>query len=239
MEIKKREVWLALGILTILVYWRALGLMLLSDDWFWFDFQGDFNWGLVGGWDCHLNSWEMQSNFFRPAGWIITGILTELQCPLWFHHLHNLVLLAVCAGLFYGLLRRWYGTGYSFLGAVMFLIMPWNSEPAAWLSSIFTFYMVIFGLLATRAMMEGDYGKSLVLTILTVHSQEAGYGIFLALLAVFPRKWQWTMLTAFLCGVLRWVVIGGAGVYGLEWYLSMLNPINWGVWVGYYLRFLF
>ena len=271
----KRLWWYAvISFFIFALYYRVLGVGLLSDDWFWHS-PGDFNWGLVTGSESTLYS-GFQNGFYRPVSWVVIGFLIDYHAPIWAFHLHNLIMHCVNGLLAFVLLQKLFEKRLAFLGTLLFVAMPYHAGTVAWISGVCPQYLLMFTLL--MGILHAGHNKLyayfyntpsivrcrnplykfwtgiyrhhrlfhifrmtafILLFVLAIHSHEMGYGLVLAMPFIFG--WRRSIPFAALAGLSFWHhhhVIGGVGMYGWGFYATALNPVNWLVNIGYYLKWL-
>lgn len=269
----KRSYWLIIPAFVFALYWRALGFELAADDWYWHSL-GNFNWGLVFGYDSMLVS-GMNSGCFRPIPQIIIGILIDLKAQFWLFHLHNLVIHALngvlvfflIRHLFYlptstvkigkpitssywendGYMQEWVGLGvpddkYALFGALLYVALPYHTDPVTWISGVYSLYLAMFAILMVFALLQKRMALAFLAMVGAILSHEMGFALCLVVPWFFKDRFYKAMKLFWGGTAAIWLIhyhiVGGIGIYGWKFYLPALNPINWIIFCGYYLKWL-
>lgn len=230
--------YLVILVFAAAVFWYlpGAGLGYVCDDFFYL--QG-IGWRDMIGLDSNLvNVDGSQVKHFRPIPMVLLSVWVNMELPHWVPHLWNILIHALNGALVFVLLRMFFRESVSFAGALVWIMAPVQADAVYSITGIFNLLFTMFTILFLIGIRRGSFRMTMAAMIGAVLSYEQGFALCLLMPWIWKRRGWWFVAAAGAIGTVRHLLIGGVGVYGMDYVLRALNPLNWVNTAGYYLKIL-
>jgi|GEM_PF-5829060 len=178
--------------------------------------------------------------YFRPIPLLSAQILKTITKDPFYWHLFNLILHSINGILVYNLLNHLLKNHITaLLGSIAWVILPTSTEMVAWPVNQQHLWFGLFTLLFLIGCVKTKFWMALFSMIGALLSIETAFILFLITPLFFGRK-GWTFwILSFCIMIIRFIFLGGVGNYGSNFLFNSINPLNWIIALGYYLKCIF